>query len=46
MKKHYNKRWLEQRWDKRQPERLRHIEEKRQIHSKKKAGSQEETKKE
>lgn len=21
-KKHYNKRWLEQRWDERQPERL------------------------
>ena len=29
MKKHYNKRWLEQRWDARQPERLAHIKEKR-----------------
>lgn len=28
-KKHYNKRWLEQRWDARQPERLAHIKEKR-----------------
>lgn len=35
MKKHYNKRWLEQRWDKRQPERLRHIKEKRPIRRKK-----------
>ena len=25
MKKHYNKRWLEQRWDARQPERLEPI---------------------
>lgn len=25
MRKHYNKRWLEQRWDERQPARLAHI---------------------
>lgn len=31
MKKHYNKRWLEQRWDARQPERLEHIRLKRQL---------------
>ena len=34
MKKHYNKRWLEQRWDARQPERLAHIELKRQLRGK------------
>ena len=26
MRKHYNKRWLEQRWDERQPARLAHME--------------------
>lgn len=31
MKKHYSKRWLEQRWDARQPERLEHIRLKRQL---------------
>lgn len=31
MKKHYNKRWLEQRWGARQPERLEHIRLKRQL---------------
>lgn len=35
MKKHYNKRWLEQRWDTRQPERLEHIQMKRQMRAKK-----------
>ena len=35
MKKHYNKRWLEQRWDARQPERLEHIRLKRQLKTKK-----------
>lgn len=35
MKKHYNKRWLEQRWDARQPERLEHIRLKRQLRGKK-----------
>nr|UWD64715.1 MAG: hypothetical protein [Bacteriophage sp.] len=34
-KKHYNKRWLEQRWDARQPERLEHIRLKRQLRAKK-----------
>lgn len=34
-KKHYNKRWLEQRWDARQPERLEHIRLKRQLRTKK-----------
>ena len=34
MKKHYNKRWLEQRWDERQPERLEHIRLKRQLRTK------------
>ena len=34
MKKHYNKRWLEQRWDARQPERLEHIQMKRQLREK------------
>lgn len=29
MNKHYNKRWIEQRWDARQPERLEHIRLKR-----------------
>lgn len=37
MKKHYNKRWLEQRWDARQPERLEHIQLKRQLREKKEA---------
>lgn len=35
MKKHYNKRWLEQRWDARQPKRLEHIQLKRQLRGKK-----------
>lgn len=35
MKKHYNKRWLEQRWDARQPERLEHIRLKQQLREKK-----------
>ena len=34
MKKHYNKRWLEQRWDARQPERLEHIRLKRHLKEK------------
>lgn len=34
MKKHYNKRWLEQRLDARQPERLEHIRLKRQLRTK------------
>lgn len=34
MKKHYNKRWLEQRLDARQPERLEHIRLKRQLKEK------------
>lgn len=34
-KKHYNKRWFEQRWDARQPERLEHIQMKRQLREKK-----------
>lgn len=43
MKKHYNKRWLEQRWDARQPERLEHIQMKRQLRGKKEeCGSEEE----
>lgn len=33
-KKHYNKRWLEQRWDARQSERLEHIQMKRQMRAK------------
>lgn len=36
MTKHYNKRWLEQHWDERQPERLEHIRLKRQLRAKKK----------
>lgn len=35
MRKHYNKRWLEQWWDARQPERLEHIRLKRQTKAKK-----------
>lgn len=35
MKKHYNKRWLEQHWDARQQERLEHIRLKRQLRTKK-----------
>lgn len=35
MKKHYNKRWLEQRWAARQPERLEHIRLKRQMKAEK-----------
>lgn len=35
MRKHYSKRWLEQRWDARQPERLEHIQMKRQLREKK-----------
>ena len=43
MKKHYNKRWLEQRWDARQPERLEPIRLKRQLRGKKEeCGSEEE----
>jgi hypothetical protein len=34
VKKHYNKRWLEQRWDARQPERLEHIRSKRLLRAK------------
>lgn len=34
MRKHYNKRWLEQRWDARQPERLEHIRLKKQLKEK------------
>ena len=37
MKKHYNNRWLEQRWDASQPERLEHIQLKRQLREKKEA---------
>lgn len=42
MKKHYNKRRLEQRWDTRQPERLEHIRLKRQLQVKKEANEDEE----
>ena len=42
MKKHYNKRWLEKRWDARQPERLEHIQMKRQLRKKEECGSEEE----
>mgnify|MGYP004485550085 CR=1 FL=1 len=38
MRKHYNKRWLEQCWDARQPERLEHIQLKRQLKAKKEVG--------
>lgn len=41
MRKHYNKRWLEQRWDARQPERLEHIQLKRQMRAKKEANEDE-----
>ena len=42
-KKHYSKRWLEQRWDARQPERLEHIHMKRQLREKMEGcGSEEE----
>ena len=34
MRKHYNKRLLEQRWDARQPERLEHIRLKRILRAK------------
>lgn len=34
MKKHYKKRWLEQRWDAMQPERLEHIRLKRILRAK------------
>ena len=34
MKKHYNKRRLEQRWDARQPERLERVRLKRQLKEK------------
>lgn len=37
MRKHYNKRWLEQRWDARQPERLEHIRLNRQLRAEKEA---------
>ena len=39
-KKHYNKRWLEQRWDARQPERLEHIQMKQQMRKKEGCGSE------
>ncbi len=42
VKKHYNKRRLEQRWDARQPERLEHIRLKRQLQVKKEANEDEE----
>lgn len=43
MRKHYNKRWLEQRWDARQPDRLEHIWLKQQLREKKEeCGSEEE----
>lgn len=42
MKKHYNKRWLEQRWDAMNPERLEHIRLKRQMKTKKEANEDEE----
>lgn len=42
MKKHYNKRWLEQRLDARQPERLEHIRLKRQLRGKKEGRSSDE----
>lgn len=38
MKKHYNKRWFEQRWDKNQPARLAHIKEKRLKHDEGRTG--------
>lgn len=41
MTKHYNKRWLEQRWDARQPERLEHIQLKRQMKAEKEVCSDE-----
>lgn len=44
MKKHYNKRWLEQRWDARQPERLEHIRLKRQLKEKMEVRGDEEPK--
>ena len=34
MKKHYNKRWLERRWDARKSERLEHIRLKKQLKEK------------
>lgn len=40
MKKHYNKRWLEQRWDARQPERLEHIQMKQHLRKKEGCGSE------
>lgn len=39
MKKHYNKRWLEQRLDARQPERLEHIQMKRQLREKRRGAA-------
>ena len=44
MKKHYNKRWLEQRWDARQPERLEHIQMKRQLRGKREGRGSDEAK--
>lgn len=44
MKKHYNKRQLEQRWDAMQPERLAHIKLKRQMQAEKEANEDEEPK--
>lgn len=41
MKKHYNKRWFEQRWDARQPERLEHIQIKRKMRATKEANENE-----
>ena len=43
MKKHYNKRWLEQRWDAMQPERLEHIRLKRQMKAEKEVDENEES---
>lgn len=39
MRNHYNKRWLEQRWDAREPERLEHIRLKRQMRAKEEANN-------
>lgn len=39
MKKHYNKRWLEQRWDARQPERLEHIQMKQKLREKRRGAA-------
>lgn len=44
MKKHYNKRWLEQHWDARQLERLEHIGLKSQLKEKMEVNEDEESK--